>query len=89
MFDRLGLQFAELAALRGVEADAGPVGAVVETPLTADFRNGPRYEELVADIPMKRWGELEEVSRVVRFVASDAASYMTGAVIAVDGGWSA
>jgi len=62
---------------------------LVETPLTADFRNGPRYEQLVADIPMKRWGELEEVSRVVRFIASDAASYMTGAVIPVDGGWSA
>jgi NAD(P)-dependent dehydrogenase (short-subunit alcohol dehydrogenase family) len=62
---------------------------LVETPLTADFRTGPRYEQLVADIPMKRWAELEEVSRVVRFVASDAASYMTGAVIAVDGGWSA
>jgi len=62
---------------------------LVETPLTADFRNGPRYEQLVADIPMKRWGELEEVSRVVRFIASDAASYMTGAVVPVDGGWSA
>ena len=62
---------------------------LVETPLTADFRNGPRYAQLVADIPMKRWGELEEVSRVVRFLASEAASYMTGAVIAVDGGWSA
>src|SRR5437764_198300 len=61
---------------------------LVETPLTADFRNGPRYEQLVADIPMKRWGELEEVSRVVRFIASDAASYMTGAVVPVDGGWS-
>jgi 3-oxoacyl-[acyl-carrier protein] reductase len=62
---------------------------LVETPLTEGYRSGSQYEQLVADIPLGRWGELNEVARVVRFVASDAASYITGAVIAVDGGWSA
>lgn len=61
---------------------------LVETPLTEGYRTGPDYEQLVADIPLGRWGELDEVARVVRFIASDAASYITGAVIAVDGGWS-
>jgi NAD(P)-dependent dehydrogenase (short-subunit alcohol dehydrogenase family) len=61
---------------------------LVETPLTVGFRRGPEYDKLVADIPLGRWGEADEVARVVRFVASDAASYVTGAVIPVDGGWS-
>ena len=60
---------------------------LVETPLTAVYQSGEAYQETVAEIPMRRWGTLEEVARVVRFVASDAASYVTGAVIRVDGGW--
>lgn len=39
-----------------------------------------------AQIPMRRYGEPEELGRVVAFVASDAASYMTGQTILVDGG---
>jgi len=61
---------------------------LVETQLTEGYRSGPDYEQLVADIPMQRWGEADEVARIVRFAASDAASYMTGAVLTVDGGWS-
>jgi NAD(P)-dependent dehydrogenase (short-subunit alcohol dehydrogenase family) len=62
---------------------------LVETPLTAAYQSGEAFEESVGAIPMGRWGTLEEVARVVRFVASDAASYVTGAVIPVDGGWDA
>lgn len=40
-------------------------------------------------VPMQRIGEPEEVANASLFVASDEASYMTGAEIAVDGGWSA
>ena len=61
---------------------------LVETRLTEGYRSGPEYEQLVADIPLKRWGDPDEVARTVRFVASDAASYMTGSVLIVDGGWS-
>jgi len=61
---------------------------LVETQLTEGYRSGPDYEQLVADIPLKRWGDADEVARIVRFAASDAASYMTGAVLMVDGGWS-
>lgn len=61
---------------------------LIETPLTEGFRRGEEYERLVAEIPLGRWGAVDEVARVVRFLASDAASYITGAVLAVDGGWS-
>ncbi len=43
---------------------------------------------LVADIPLGRFGEAQEIGQVVAFLASDAASYVTGATLNVDGGWS-
>ena len=51
----------------------------------------PAKEEskLKSRIPMGRFGESREVSNVVLFVASDLASYVNGAFIFVDGGWSA
>jgi NAD(P)-dependent dehydrogenase (short-subunit alcohol dehydrogenase family) len=43
----------------------------------------------MAKIPMGRFGRPEEVVGAVLFLASDAASYVTGSIIAVDGGWTA
>lgn len=39
-------------------------------------------------IPLKRWGTSEEIAKTVVFLASDAASYITGTTIVADGGWS-
>ena len=39
-------------------------------------------------VPLKRLGNPEEVANVVTFIASDAASYITGANVLVDGGWT-
>jgi 2-deoxy-D-gluconate 3-dehydrogenase len=40
-------------------------------------------------IPAGRWGEANDLQGVVVFLASDAAAYVHGAIIAVDGGWLA
>jgi NAD(P)-dependent dehydrogenase (short-subunit alcohol dehydrogenase family) len=48
-----------------------------------------KYQEFVRRIPMKRWGEVEELAGAAVFLASDAASYVTGSTLTVDGGWTA
>lgn len=47
-----------------------------------------KKEEYLKDIPLKRFGEAEEVAAVVSMLASDACSYMTGQVLVLDGGLS-
>ena len=48
-----------------------------------------KYQEFVKQIPMGRWGELEELEGVAVFLASDASSFVTGSALFVDGGWTA
>ncbi len=65
----------------------------VNTPMLASERAEPVTPELLARIaetvPMGRLAEPVEIARVVLFLASDAASYMTGAMIPVDAGYGA
>lgn len=73
-------------ARKGVTANAVAPGMIV-TELTDAYRS-LSGKELLADIPMKRFGTPEDLNGIVRFLASDAASYITGQVFVVDGGLS-
>jgi meso-butanediol dehydrogenase/(S,S)-butanediol dehydrogenase/diacetyl reductase len=62
----------------------------VETPMTEDLLETDRFYSFVRDeTPMDRPAQPEEIAPLAVFLASDGASYLTGANIPVDGGWTA
>ena len=83
---RLGLtkSVARELASRGVRCNAIAPG-FIQTAMT-DKLNPEVVEGLKAQIPMGTLGEPQDVARVVRFLAGPGAAYITGQVIAVDGG---
>lgn len=74
---------------RGVRVNAlGP--GVVDTPLTAPIKKTPDWYRAYGDkTVLKRWASPSEMAWPTVFLLSDAASYVTGAVLFVDGGWTA
>ena len=75
-------------AARGVRVNA-VAPTYVETPLNAFVKNNPRmFDAWIGGTPMARLGQVDEVASVVLFLASDAASLMTGSIILVDGGYT-
>lgn len=75
-------------AQHGVNVNAIAPGYMA-TQLTANMKdvNPEQYQEITGRIPMKRWGNPEDLQGVVVFLASEASAYITGAVIPVDGGF--
>ncbi len=76
--------------VNGINPGSTKTGRVADGLETASRATGKSPEELLkeaeAQIPMGRMGEPEEVARVAAFLASDLASYVTGAIIPMDGG---
>ena len=81
----LTMSAAKELAKHGITANAIAPGAA--TPMTETIRTDERFKDKYLDrIPMGRWAEPEEIAPVFVFFASDAASYVTGQVLAADGG---
>jgi NAD(P)-dependent dehydrogenase (short-subunit alcohol dehydrogenase family) len=64
----------------------GPFATEINRPVMEDAE---ATAKLLENVPMKRWGRLEEIKAPVVFLASPAATYVTGAILCVDGGWTA
>ncbi|MCB5410400.1 SDR family NAD(P)-dependent oxidoreductase [Pseudogemmobacter faecipullorum] len=83
---------------RQMATDFGPNGirvnavapGLIETPLTAERIRSEawRRQVMIDGAPLRRVGSAQEVAKAVRFLASDEASFITGEILAVDGGWA-
>lgn len=75
-------------ARRGITVNAVAPG-LIETELTRGIASNGSRKGLLDTIPARRPGRPEEVAACIRFLASEEASYVTGAVLTIDGGMSA
>jgi NAD(P)-dependent dehydrogenase (short-subunit alcohol dehydrogenase family) len=83
---------------RAMAAELGPMGVrvnalapgTVETPLTRAIKDHPAwYQSYASKSALGRWATADEMVGPIVFLASDASSYVTGAVLFADGGWTA
>jgi NAD(P)-dependent dehydrogenase (short-subunit alcohol dehydrogenase family) len=84
--------------VRGLASEVGPFGvrvnaivpSIVETALVAPLKARPEiWNALAAHTVFNRWAQPSEIGAAVAFLASDAASYVTGTALLTDGGWTA
>ena len=73
---------------KGIRVNAvGP--GVIRTALTERYFQDAQYVERIKGLhALARWGEPDEVARAILFLASEEASFCTGSVLMVDGGWT-
>ncbi len=64
----------------------GPFATEMNTPL---IENPALNQQFVSKIPVGRWGRVEEVGRLALYLCSEAAGFVTGTDILIDGGWTA
>jgi len=87
-----------LQMIRALASELGPQGVranavapgVVETPLTQPIKDRPEWYRAYAEkSALGRWSQPSELVGAVVFLVSDAASFVTGSLLYVDGGWTA
>ncbi|HVW11752.1 MAG TPA: SDR family NAD(P)-dependent oxidoreductase [Bryobacteraceae bacterium] len=64
----------------------GPFGTEMNTPL---MQNPELNAQFVANIPVGRWGRVEEIGALATYLCSEGAGFITGTDILIDGGWTA
>lgn len=74
-------------AKQGVRVNAVAPGYIITEMNRALMEDPVRYSEIVSRIPVGRFGQPQDIAGTVLFLSSDAASYISGAVIPVDGGY--
>ena len=79
--EALALEFAPLS----IRVNALAPG-YVETDLNRDFLRSPAGETMVRRVPMRRFGQPDDLDGALLLLASDAGRYITGATLVVDGG---
>ena len=73
-------------APHGIRVVSVAPGAIA-TPINRDVLNDPKAKrEVLEEIPLGRWGEVDDVAKAIAWVASEQASYVTGTTLFVDGG---
>jgi len=84
--------------VRAAAAEFGPSGVrvnavgpgIVDTALTSEIKSDPDWYRAYAEKSvLKRWASAEEIVGPTLFLASDAASFVTGTILMADGGWTA
>ncbi|MCK0511359.1 SDR family NAD(P)-dependent oxidoreductase [Aromatoleum buckelii] len=83
----LGMTKSTAKELARYNITANAIAPGAATPMTETIRTDERFKEKYLDrIPLGRWAEPEEIAPVFLFFASDASSYVTGQILAADGG---
>ena len=64
----------------------GPFATEMNTPI---LQNPEANQQFISNIPLGRWGKVEEVGKLAAFLCSEEAGFITGTDILIDGGWTA
>ena len=84
---QLTMAFANEWASKGVNVNAIAPGYIATDNTEALRNDADRSSSILARIPAGRWGESSDFAGPVVFLCSDAAAYMHGSIMLVDGGW--
>ena len=72
----------------GIRVNAVAPGTILTAQTAASASNPEIKARIIANTPMKRYGEIDELKGTIVYLASDASSFMTGSIIYIDGGYT-